>query len=132
MTAGQLMTETCYCGSNTDYESCCGPLHRGETSARTAEQLMRSRYSGFVCENEAYLLATWHPSTRPSRVRFDSRQRWLGLRIKSTEQGLQGDQEGKVEFVARYKVDGRGHRLHEVSRFEVVDGQWFYLDGEHL
>ena len=38
-----------------------------------------------------------------------------------------------VEFVARYKVNGRAHRLHEVSRFvrEAGEGgmRWFYLDG---
>ena len=34
-----------------------------------------------------------------------------------------------VEFVARYKVNGRAQRLHEVSRFVREDGRWFYLDG---
>ena len=34
-----------------------------------------------------------------------------------------------VEFVARYKVKGRAHRLHEVSRFVREGGRWFYLDG---
>jgi SEC-C motif-containing protein len=34
-----------------------------------------------------------------------------------------------VEFVARYKVKGRAHRLHEVSRFVREGGRWFYVDG---
>ena len=126
------MTEHCYCGITKSYEECCGPLHAGNAFAQSAEQLMRSRYSGFVVKNEAYLLATWHPDTRPSRVRLDDKQQWLGLRIKETEAGQAQDTEGKVEFVARFKVNGRGHRLHEVSRFEKIDGLWFYLDGEHL
>lgn len=92
---------------------------------------MRSRYSAFVEQDEQYLLASWHPDTRPSRVRFDPEQRWLGLSIKRLEAGGSGDSEGKVEFVARYKVRGKGFRLHEISRFEKIDGLWYYLDGEH-
>ena len=93
---------------------------------------MRSRYCGFVLRDEAYLLATWHPDTRPSRVRFDEQQRWLGLSVRSTEDGGADDTAGTVEFVARFKIIGRGHRLHEISRFERVDGRWYYLDGQHL
>jgi len=93
---------------------------------------MRSRYSGFVMCNERYLLETWHPSTRPSRVRFDERQRWLGLKVRATDAGREHDASGTVEFVARFKIDGKGHRFHEISRFEKVDGRWYYLDGQHL
>ncbi len=35
-----------------------------------------------------------------------------------------------VEFVARYKLNGRAFKLHETSRFERVDGRWLYVDGE--
>jgi len=77
-------------------------------------------------------LSTWHPDTRPSRVRLDSKQRWLGLKIRNAEAGGADDVTGTVEFVARFKVDGKGHRLHEISRFEKIDGRWYYLDGQHL
>ena len=93
---------------------------------------MRSRYSAFVEKHEAYLLATWHLRTRPSRVRFDAEQRWLGLSIKSTAGGLPSDDDGEVEYVARYKIAGKGYRLHERSRFKKIEGIWYYLDGEHL
>ncbi len=93
---------------------------------------MRSRYSAYVTNNQAYLLASWHRSTRPSRVRLDEAQRWLGLRIKRCSGGSESDQEGRVEFIARYKVAGQGHRLHEDSRFLREDGQWYYVDGHHL
>jgi SEC-C motif-containing protein len=93
---------------------------------------MRSRYCAFVLCDEPYLLATWHPDKRPSRVRFDSEQRWLGLRIRSTQAGSVDDSVGTVEFVARFKVASKGHRLHEISRFEKIDGRWYYLDGQHL
>jgi SEC-C motif-containing protein len=35
-----------------------------------------------------------------------------------------------VEFVARYKVQGKAHRLHERSRFVRQEGRWFYVDGD--
>ena len=122
----------CPCGSGLSYKDCCFPYHSGAAAPETPEQLMRSRYSGFTRGLEQYLLDTWHPDTRPRRVRLDDKQRWLGLSIKSTETAGLQDSEGKVEFVARFKEQGRGHRLHEVSRFEKIEGRWYYLDGEHL
>jgi SEC-C motif-containing protein len=123
---------SCPCGSGMDQVQCCDRYISGGEIPQSAEQLMRSRYCGFVLCNEAYLLATWHPDTRPSRVRLDDGQRWLGLSIHSTEAGGPDDDTGTVEFVARFKVDGKGHRLHEVSRFEKIDGRWYYLDGQLL
>ena len=93
---------------------------------------MRSRYCGFVIQDETYLLTSWHPSTRPSRVRFDDKQRWLGLKIVDTQAGLCTDSQGFVEFLARYKINGKGCRLRERSRFQKEGNQWLYLDGEHL
>jgi SEC-C motif domain protein len=93
---------------------------------------MRSRYCAFVLREESYLLATWHPDTRPGMVRLGGQQRWLGLSIRATEGGGPDELTGIVEFVARFKVDGKGHRLHEISRFEKIEGRWFYLDGKHL
>lgn len=89
---------------------------------------MRSRYSAYVLQDEAYLQKTWHPRSRPV---LDLAQhepcKWLGLQILRHEQQLTT---ATVEFVARYKVHGRAQQLHEVSRFEFEDGQWFYVDGE--
>jgi len=98
----------------------------------SAEQLMRSRFSAFVVRDERYLLDTWHPKKRPSRVRLNEEQRWLGLSIREVSDGAPDDDAGTVEFVARFKIAGKGHRLHEVSRFEKIDQRWYYLDGKHL
>jgi SEC-C motif-containing protein len=91
---------------------------------------MRSRYVAYTRHESQYLLDTWHPETRPSTLLLDDQQRWLGLRIKRAEDGQPGDTTGLVEFVARYKIAGRGFRLHEVSRFVYIDGKWFYVDGD--
>ncbi len=92
---------------------------------------MRSRYTAFARGDASYLLATWHPLTRPSRVQMDPAQHWIGLRILHTEAGAQDDDTGTVEFVARFKRNGRATRLQELSRFEKLDGRWYYLDGDH-
>ena len=125
-------TAVCPCGSDHAYSACCGRYLGGAEIPSSAEQLMRSRYCGFVTCNEAYLLATWHSDTRPGRVRLDGQQRWLGLSIRSTQGGESHDVSGTVEFVARFKINCKGHRLHEISRFEKIDGRWYYLDGQHL
>ena len=91
---------------------------------------MRSRYTAYVLQDSKYLIETWHPRTRPSTIRFDPRQRWLGLRIKRVTGGEVGDCEGTVEFVARCKIDGRGHRLHEISEFVFDTGRWLYVEGQ--
>jgi SEC-C motif-containing protein len=122
----------CPCGSKMEYARCCGLYLNSEEIPQTAEQLMRSRYCAFVRGHEPYLLATWHSETRPCRVPLDNQERWLGLSIRSTRAGGPADITGTVEFVARYKIDGKGHRLHEISRFEKIDGRWYYLDGQHL
>jgi SEC-C motif-containing protein len=119
----------CPCGSDRALEACCGRFHGGEPPP-DAERLMRSRYSAFVLGLEAYLLATWHPATRPADLQLDAppKPHWLGLTIKS-HQPIDATH-ATVEFVARYKLNGRAFRLHEVSQFEQMDGRWFYVDGE--
>jgi SEC-C motif-containing protein len=126
-----MAVERCPCDSGKEYRHCCGPLLSGEQPAGTAEQLMRSRYTAFVLADEKYLRKTWHPQTCPSRIEVNDGSRWLGLKIRSIDRGGVHDDEGTVEFVARYKVAGRGHRLHEASRFIRLQGQWRYLDGDH-
>lgn len=113
----------CPCGSGDGYAACCGPLHAGDATAQTAERLMRSRYSAFVVEDADYLLATWHPSTRPAAVEFDRDVRWRRLRI------LDASEPDVVEFSAHYWHDGlRSYGAQrERSRFTRVDDRWLYI-----
>ena len=91
---------------------------------------MRSRYSAFALGHTDYLVDSWHPDTRPAGLTLDANQRWIGLKIKSVSHGGTHENEGLVEFIARYKVQGKAHRLQENSRFRRLDGRWYYLDGE--
>ena len=120
----------CPCGSLQPLAACCGrwfagPLH---LQAPDAPALMRSRYSAFVLELGDYLLATWHPHTRPPQIEFEPGLRWLGLQVRRHQ--MADDSHATVEFVARSKLGGRAHRLHETSRFVREDGRWFYVDGD--
>ena len=87
---------------------------------------MRSRFSAFARGDEAYLLRSWHPSTRPSSLELDADLEWRRLQIVDTADGGADDAEGIVEFRARYA----GGALHERSRFTRRAGRWLYLDGE--
>ncbi|MFB8772663.1 YchJ family protein [Streptomyces broussonetiae] len=118
----------CPCGLAEPYERCCGRYHSGAAAAPSAEALMRSRYAAFVRRDEAYLLRTWHPRTRPARLELDPGMRWTGLEILDAVDGSAFHSSGTVTFRASF----RGGALHERSRFERVDGAWVYVDGDFL
>ncbi|HEY2929988.1 YchJ family protein [Piscinibacter sp.] len=121
----------CPCGSALAYRTCCARFHGGplHLQAPSADALMRSRYSAFVLGRHDYLLATWHATTRPASLEADPPgMKWLGLDLRHHVQ--QDADHATVEFVARSKLGGRAHRLHEVSRFVREDGRWYYVDGE--
>lgn len=122
----------CPCGSGQAYVACCGPLIDNGALPATAEQLMRSRYSAYVLLREDYVLRTWHASTRPAQLGLPDAGpvKWLGLKILRCTAGGAPEREAMVEFVARYQVNGRAERLHEVSRFRREAGQWQYVDGQ--
>jgi SEC-C motif-containing protein len=120
------------------YVECCGRWHAGlplGQRAPTAEALMRSRYSAYALAQGAgtpreslveYLMDTWHPSTRPADLPLRP-MKWTGLDV------LRGEESGDtavVEFIAHHKVNGRGRRLHETSRFVREAGVWRYVEGE--
>ena len=122
----------CPCGTALPYAECCGRVHDGTATAATAAQLMRSRYSAFAVGDPAYLLATWHPTTRPRELILDPSVRWTGLEILATARGALLDADGMVEFRAHHVVDGVAGTQHERSRFVREDGRWWYVDGVSL
>ena len=93
---------------------------------------MRSRYSAFVLRDAGYLLATWHPRTRPRVLDLDPGVRWTGLDVLAAAGGSPLEIEGTVEFRAHHVVAGRAGAQHERSRFVREDGRWRYLDGVSL
>ena len=109
----------CPCGLPASYDDCCGRYHQG-AAAPTAELLMRSRYSAFAVGDTAYLLRTWHPSTRPATV--ETGTGWLRLEVLDSRGGLL-DAEGEVHF----RAHAVGGVVEERSRFVRDAGRWSYL-----
>ena len=132
----KITTIDCPCGAvnaagdKLSFDSCCGPLLHQLTSAITAEQLMRSRYTAYVMSDFNYLRQTWHPDTCPSDLNESNCIKWLGLQILSCSESEQ--ELAEVHFVARYKIHGRAEKLEEHSRFKKINHTWFYVDGDIL
>lgn len=133
-TVDSVKTDRCPCGTGEVLSECCGRYLVGlgaGAAAPTAEALMRSRFTAFALGDEAHLLATWHPETRPESCPLDPGTRWLYLTIDDVVAGTPFHTAGTVAFTAVYRdADGRGE-LHERSAFERVDGRWYYVDGVH-
>jgi SEC-C motif-containing protein len=91
---------------------------------------MRSRYSAFAVRNADYLLATWHPATRPTSVDLDPAVEWRRLQIRGLTAGGESDDVGTVEFVAHYWDSARRQygSQHENSRFARHGQRWFYVE----
>lgn len=122
----------CPCGSREPYAACCGALHEGRAAggptAPTAERLMRSRFSAFAVGDAAYLLASWHPSTRPATIDLADDLEWRQLEILGSTGGGEADQQGTVEFVAYFQdATGQLGQQRENSAFVRTAGEWFYV-----
>jgi len=132
--------KACPCGSNLLFAACCEPVIAQHAAAKTALQLMRSRYSAFALGEARHILASHQASandisdTRIQQLRAElGSQHWLALRIIDTRQGREQDLTGIVEFCAFYREhNGSIGQLHERSRFHRNDGRWFYVDGDLL
>jgi SEC-C motif-containing protein len=105
--------------------------YREEAKLKTAEQLMRSRYTAFTLANDKYLLKSWANSTRPETIDAENSSiQWLELKIGVCEKGNAEDDTGLVTFTASFLSSGHLCRLHEKSSFIKEDDFWYYLDGE--
>ena len=120
----------CPCGSGKLYPQCCGQFLSGQRPD-TAEQLMRSRYTAFCQNDEDYLLASWHAKTRPQDLDLSDQRnvKWIGLKV--LDHSSQEDT-ATVEFIARFKINGKAEKIHELSRFVKEQGRWLYLEGDNI
>ena len=124
-------TSHCLCGDPRGYEKCCGPIHTDISNAESAESLMRARYSAYSIDKLDFIRQSWHSTTLPKDVGpNEDGFSWQGLKIIETQQGGRDDEQGEVEFIASYVLNGHAGNLHERSQFKSEDGQWRYLDGK--
>jgi len=114
--------QLCPCGSGLPEKACCEPILCGDTQADSPEALMRSRYTAYSKRNTTYLLDSWHPSSRPETLELEAGIKWFKLDIIQAHDNM-------VEFCARYRIQGKAGKLHEVSEFVFENGHWYYMKG---
>jgi SEC-C motif-containing protein len=88
---------------------------------------MRSRYSAFALGERDYLLASWHPDSRPASLELDPEVRWYRLDIVGRTAGGLLDTTGTVDFRAYWRADGAAGVQAENSRFARAGGRWAYF-----
>jgi SEC-C motif-containing protein len=129
------MPVNCPCGSEKTYKECCEPIIKGKKKAETAEALMRSRYTAYVVGEVEYLGRTLDSRGREefdieSTREWSKDTDWKELEIVSVEQGGLDDENGIVEFIARYEMDEQLLEHHERASFKKSDaGEWEFVDG---
>ena len=123
----------CFCGSGKTPAECCEPIIKGETYARTPEELMRARYSAHCQRNYTFLVDSTHPDRRDGVSeeeisQWASHVDWTGLEVHSATPGQTEDQ-GNVSFTASFTIKDTPQELREDAEFARVDGKWLYVDG---
>jgi SEC-C motif-containing protein len=128
-----MSDEICPCGSGLRFGSCCGPYLSGDDLPKTAEALMRSRYTAYVRENISYLKETLWPKHQPrfdaaGTARWAAENHWTRLQVLATGKGGADDREGTVLFEAAYLSGGKLSTHRENSRFRKKTGRWYYVE----
>lgn len=129
-----MSIESCPCGSQQTYATCCEPIITQKQLASNPEMLMRSRYSAYVKQEVAWLKNSLEPTQRKdfdekSVADWAQNSEWLGLKILRTEKGGPEDTVGFVEFTATFKQDHVSRTHHELGEFRKVNNQWYFYDG---
>jgi SEC-C motif domain protein len=128
---------SCPCRSGLLFANCCEPFISGKKDAKTAQELMRSRYTAFTQANVDYLMRSHSAKTRPIKERKSIEKWarsvvWMGLTILNTQDGEASDEIGYVEFKALYLENGKPEQIHKKSLFQRENGKWVYVSGVHF
>ena len=96
---------------------------------------MRARYSAFAEGQLAFIRDSLSAAARETHDaesirRWSLESQWLGLDVLSVEGGGPADDSGIVEFVARYRAEGRIMAHRERAKFEREDGKWVFADSD--
>ena len=125
----------CHCGSGKEYGECCEPLLSGSEKAKTAEELLRARYSAHVKLEMDFVKDTTHPDQiskyEPSTAEnWAEKSEWEKLEILDIEGGGVDDETGNIEFVAHFRQKDKLKTHHEMAHFNRHEGEWFFYDGQ--
>jgi len=133
-------TNLCPCGTQQNLTDCCLPVIQGARTAKTAEELLRARYTAFTQGTVDFILSSHHSRTRNDVKRdeiedWSKNSEWLGLKIVECQQGQANDSKGEIIFSATYRPKGKTAKEKteehwEKSFFEKENGHWKFLDAQ--
>lgn len=136
---GGTMTqnELCPCCSEKPFQSCCAPILAGKAKAKTAEDLLRARYTAFAKGEIDFIMKTHHSKTSGEVKReeiedWSKNSKWLGLKVVQTEAGQATDDKATIVFCAQYEAEGKKKDHWEKSLFEKENGDWKFLDARGI
>lgn len=120
----------CLCGSNKEYEECCGAIIKGIKEPDGVEELMRSRYTAYAEKNISYVLQTTHPE-KVGELKKDELQEWADSTTWDRLEIISTDEEnGVVNFIAYYKDKDAVIPHHEIAQFKKSDDTWYFYDSQ--
>ena len=127
--------DICPCGSDLNYDNCCGKYIEKQFIPQTAEDLMRSRYTAYTKTNIDYIKKTM---IGPALKSFDYQKSkqwaknslWIKLEVINHKLNKKDNNTAFVEFKAFYLIDNLPQILNEISEFKKINGQWFYYSGK--
>ncbi|MFT4754713.1 MAG: SEC-C motif-containing protein [Salibacteraceae bacterium] len=122
----------CPCGRSIRYSACCERVHLNIHRAKTAEDLMRSRYSAFTLGDGEYLFKSHHSSQRNSADKkttsiWAKSVQWMRLEVVSSTKGAFNSVYGTVAFKAFFIENGTLNVIEENATFERENGHWVYV-----
>lgn len=131
-----VLKKICPCCSAKEYDKCCGPFHKGAV-CKTAEELMRSRYSAYALHLPDYIIATTH---RKCPQYEDDHAKWK-KHIEEFSKDFtfekleildfkENGSRATVTFTAHLSKGKEDASFTEKSTFEKIKGRWLYLSGE--
>lgn len=110
-------------------------MHTDLANAKTAEAVMRARYSAYVVGNVSFLKTSIPARDRgnfdaEATKKWAANSTWLGLEVLHTHAGQPSDNVGIVEFKAYYVEDGEEFVHEEIAYFEKFEERWYFTKGE--
>ena len=120
----------CPCCTGASYQDCCQPFIEGVSFPKTAQELMRSRYTAFSLNNPDYIGKTqagraaedYDPEGTSEWIKTCN---WKSLEILNTK--TLSPIRSSVEFIAHYEEKGSPRTIHEDSLFQYMNDRWYYV-----
>ena len=119
----------CPCGSGQKYKKCCERYHKG-LIAKSAVELMKSRYSAFAVGDINFIIKT--STFQKDFDELKSFSKACEFQKLEVLESSEKEKEAFVKFRATLFCDSKDSSFTEKSYFVKRDGKWFYDRGEVL